>query len=659
MMRFLTSLLTIRPPSDQRLLDIAIVITLLPHLFVIKLPMMLFLLLALFFITRRSFSKNVEWLLVISGLVALGLSFISNYNFASFSRLLVFISLLVSLLIYAIALQRYRRKINFYLTIAPAMLMVLSFFFFNSITMLFYSLSALFILVLLTLWHRMQSSLIHAIRYTIMLFVLSLPMVALLFMVFPRISFQKATFGFKAEVVTRTGHDGTMHLDAKALEVLSEKVVMEVAFPQTVPRDETLYFRGSALYIDKTTMWDTLPKYRRETGIATQVKEHSNRITYDVTLYPHKNRWLYALDIPTAPVKHSYIDSDLMLTSTQPVNEILRYRVTSALNYRLMSDKDAILPEAAYETDETRDPEIKRRIDALITEDDTDAQRLQKVQLLFRSLQLKYTLKPAPMDMQSPVDAFLFTTKTGYCVHFAAAFAKSARLAGLPSRIITGYKASRENAVNNYLVVKEKDAHAWVEVYLEEKGWIRIEPTAYVIASEAADAQTTDAAEALQGADASQRTLFKVLFERVNLYYMYAKYKIDYWFLNYDRLKQTMLWKKLVEDTLFLAKFAAYVMAFLALCVGIFAMARRRRCNDRLACSMERLFKILRKRGIERSDEETIKQFLLRSADTFPKIADQLSTIADSYHRMRYGRREAKGFSVIEQAIKTVEARLK
>ena len=658
-MRFLTGLLATKPPSDRRLLDIAILITLLPHLFILKLPMMLFLLLALFFISRQRYSKKVEWLLVISGLVALGLSFISSYNFASFSRLLVFISLLVSLLIYAIALQRYRRKINFYLTIAPAMLMVLSFFFFNSITMLFYSLSALFVLVLLTLWQRMQASLSHAIRYTIMLFVLSLPMVALLFMVFPRISFQKATFGFKAEVVTRTGHDGTMHLDAKALEVLSEKVVMEVAFAGAVPRNETLYFRGSALYVDRNTMWDALPKYRRDMGSATQVKDHGNRVTYDVTLYPHKKRWLYALDIPTAPVKHSYIDSDLMLTSTQPVNEILRYRVTSALDFRLMSEDGGLLPEAAYETDEDRDPEIKRRIDAVIAENDTDRRRLEKVQLLFRSLQLRYTLKPRPMDMDAPVDAFLFTTKTGYCVHFAAAFAKSARLAGLPSRIITGYKANRDNALNNYLVVKEKDAHAWVEVYLEEKGWVRIEPTAYATAVQAAGEQEANPDEALLGANRSEQTALKALLGRLNLYYMYAKYKIDYWLLNYDRLKQTLLWKKLVEDTLFLARFIAYAVAFLALCVAIFVMAGRRRCSDKLACSMQRLFRLLRKRGIERADGETVRRFLERAAASLPQIGGQLSAVAEAYHLSRYGKGNDKGEGSILHAIKSVESALK
>ena len=205
--------------NRQQLLDIALVLALLPHLLILKLPMLIYLSLALIFIIKKKDSKIVMISFAVLGIIAIALSFMSEYNFSNFSRLLVFISLLIALLSWAVVLQRLTRQINFYLTISPAMLMILSFFFYNSIGMLFYALFTLFTFTLLLLYERMQSSISNALRINALLYLFSLPIVLLLFITFPRISYKNAKFGFKAEQIKRTGHDGTMYLDSKSLLV--------------------------------------------------------------------------------------------------------------------------------------------------------------------------------------------------------------------------------------------------------------------------------------------------------------------------------------------------------------------------------------------------------------------------------------------------------
>ncbi|MGB1801228.1 MAG: DUF4129 domain-containing transglutaminase family protein, partial [Gammaproteobacteria bacterium] len=90
-----------------------------------------------------------------------------------------------------------------------------------------------------------------------------------------------------------------------------------------------------------------------------------------------------------------------------------------------------------------------------------------------------YTLTPELITGDT-VDEFLFNSKQGFCEHYAAAFTVLMRAAGIPARVVAGYQGGEVNPLGNYLIVKQRDAHAWTEVWLEGKGWIRIDPTAII-----------------------------------------------------------------------------------------------------------------------------------------------------------------------------------
>ena len=85
-------------------------------------------------------------------------------------------------------------------------------------------------------------------------------------------------------------------------------------------------------------------------------------------------------------------------------------------------------------------------------------------------------MKPEALDINNTTDSFLFDKRLGYCVHFASSFVTMARMADIPARIVTGYKADKANSLNNYLPVKERDAHAWAELYIDDH-WSRFETT--------------------------------------------------------------------------------------------------------------------------------------------------------------------------------------
>jgi transglutaminase-like putative cysteine protease len=90
-----------------------------------------------------------------------------------------------------------------------------------------------------------------------------------------------------------------------------------------------------------------------------------------------------------------------------------------------------------------------------------------------------YTLAAPDLGRDS-VDDFLFETRRGFCQHFASAYTFLMRAAGIPARVVTGYQGGYFNTLGNYLLVRQSDAHAWSEVWLKGRGWVRVDPTGAV-----------------------------------------------------------------------------------------------------------------------------------------------------------------------------------
>lgn len=605
----LARLLSTKTPSTQGLLDIALLLSLVPHLFALKAFIILYLLIALFFIRKKQPSKYDTLILFCIGAVLIVVSFFNTYNFSDFSRMQFFVSLVSSLLILAVTLQRVTKQINFYLKISPVMLMLLSFFFFDTIAMLFYSLFVLFVFVLLSIWSRMDAPLGDLIKFNSALFVLSLPAVVVLFIAFPRISFEKADFGFRAEGYSSSGYDGSMYVSDKPF-IPSNKVVMEIFFDTEMPAEEKLYFRGSILYPKDPNTWE----YQAQRKTEDFLQDPKEILSYNVISYPHAKKWLYPLDLPLKEeYKRTELQKDYTLQATKELYEKKRYRFESALKYRLLSSttEDALdFNQSAYP--KTFDALRSLRVQRIALE-----QKAYALLAFFQKQKLAYTTKPQDLDLDHLVDSFLFEAKNGYCTHFASSFAIAARIVGIPSRVVSGYKADYSSRIENYLVVKQKDAHAWVELYLPNKGWVRFEPTA----------------TASTNLDLLQES--NKHFAKLNLHYMYLKYLVSNWILGFDRLKQLAILESLLNDTLYLLKFLFSLGALIALSLLLFYLLRSTPRKDRLMRIMERLLRFLAKRGLEKQKAETMDLFLKRSQD---KLGISLEKINTLYHTLKYAK---------------------
>ena len=625
-MRFLPNWLSTDPiPTRLQLLDIAYIVVILPLLLVIKVPMLLFLLLVLVLLIK---GKKPTALTLISvallGAFAFFLSLYGSFNFAGISRLKLFIELLTYLLFLAVSLQRLTGVINFYLKISPLLLLALSLFFFHSIPMLFYIVVEIFILILLILWQIMQSDLRRVFRVTSLLFISSLPWVILLFIFFPRISFEHATFGFKGENIKRMGHDGKMHLDNSALLVPSERIVMEVVFNGAIPSSDKLYFRGSVLYEDKQNHWEPIIQRKDYSG-RSDLDTGQQLIDYKVTLYPTHKRWLYLLDMPFEVPEGATINADFETKLKKNITEIQRYVSTSVLGDRTKEVLDDRIIKTALSYDKNANLRSQSRAEDIRKEFAIPLQRLMAVQSLFKKQKLTYTLRPKPLDLNNSTDSFLFDTKRGYCVHFAAAFATMTRMCDIPSRIVTGYKSDGGNSVKNYLIIKEKDAHAWVEVYLDSQ-WKRIESTAL--------ATYGDFGLQKQGDKEKQVENYETKLGQLNLYFLYWKYQIETWIIEYSYFRQMKLFEHLTSDIMFLIKFIFALLFLIIMTVIGWKLLRRQSCVDGLLCLLGPVLKKLGKMGYYRKEDESLRQYFIRIQ--LDHEYDKLTMINQYYHQLRY-----------------------
>ncbi|WP_395011009.1 DUF4129 domain-containing transglutaminase family protein, partial [Undibacterium sp.] len=107
------------------------------------------------------------------------------------------------------------------------------------------------------------------------------------------------------------------------------------------------------------------------------------------------------------------------------------------------------------------------------------ASQINAILNFFRTEQFFYTLEP-PLLGRNSVDDFLFNTRAGFCEHYSSAFVVLMRAMGIPARVITGYQGGTRNTQGDFYEIRQSDAHAWAEVWLPGKGWVRVDPTAAV-----------------------------------------------------------------------------------------------------------------------------------------------------------------------------------
>ena len=308
---------------------------------------------------------------------------------------------------------------------------------------------------------------------------MGMPLALLLFFVFPRI--QGPLWGLPGDAGNgRSGLSENMAPGNLSSLAMSGETAFRVSFDGPAPAAPQLYWRGLVLGEFDGRTWTRVRGQSATSNIAMSVS--GRPVRQQITLEPGGKRWLFALDVPTAVPQiagnPASVSPELELTAVRPIDERVRYDVTSYLTYRVQPKLElgelvqslmipwGFNPRARQAADELRRiPEPARRVAAVLQ--------------MFRTENYIYTLEPPRLGRDS-VDEFLYTTRAGFCEHYASSFVFLMRAAGVPARVVTGYQGGEMNPVDGVMTVRQSDAHAWAEVWLSGRGWVRVDPTAAV-----------------------------------------------------------------------------------------------------------------------------------------------------------------------------------
>jgi protein-glutamine gamma-glutamyltransferase len=338
---------------------------------------------------------------------------------------------------------------------------------------------AIGLLPALTTWRSLEPtqvsvSLTRQLLPALLLLVASLPLTLTAFVLVPRLN--SPLWGTSMQQAARTGLSDQMSPSDFTELLTDDSAAMRVSFDGTPPPKNQRYFRA---YV----MWDYDGKdwKRRDTSSDAPVTiEATHAIDYHISLEPTHQHVLPTLDVALRAPTQSQMHADGEVFADKPVDEVLDYTLRSALSYRLQPTLDPATRMHALQLPNDFDPrthalaaQLRQRFGR-----DNDA-IIRAVLHMFHDGGFRYTLLPAPLGHDA-VDDFLFNTHEGFCEHYASSFTVLMRAAGIPARVVTGYQGGFWNNVGQYLLVRNSDAHAWTEVWLDGQGWVRVDPTAVV-----------------------------------------------------------------------------------------------------------------------------------------------------------------------------------
>jgi transglutaminase-like putative cysteine protease len=507
------------------------------------------------------------------------------------------------------------------------------------------------LLVMMTTWIQIYTgtlALKPRIKMAGQLLLQAIPLTLILFVLFPRI--EGPLWGLPQDANASSGLSDSMSPGSFSKLSLSQAVAFRVAFTEGTPAHEQMYWRGPVLADFDGASWRTGLDIRRK---IPQIASNSPPLSYTVTLEPHNKLWLFALDIPNKISIDHVMTDDFQLQSKDKITSRIRYQAQSQLTYRVNIEESEYQLKRNLNLPTDFNPRARQLAAAWRNTLPSDEAIIQAALQNYQQEKFSYTLEP-PLLGKHSVDDFLFETRLGFCEHYASSFVFLMRAAGIPARVVTGYQGGEPNELGGYTIVRQSDAHAWAEVWLKERGWLRIDPTSAISPERilnglSAALPDSDALPFMARIQAPWLRDFRFGFDRLN-------HNWNQWVLGYNPERQFAFLTRLGMEDVSWQKMAINLLIGIALLVGIFALILLRKLytqeKDPALILYLKFCKKLAKHGIVRATHEGAKDFAQRAAQLKPQLADSINDITSHYLALRYQNEvDAEALGALRRAV--------
>ena len=469
------------------------------------------------------------------------------------------------------------------------------------------------------------------------------PLAIVLFILFPRVD--GPLWGLPEDAFSgKTGLSDKMSPGRISKLSDDDSVAFRVKFESPIPTPDKLYWRGPVLWHFNSYDWTT-PNNERIAISSFKFSGIGNKTNYSVTLQPHNSYWLFALDIPSTRPKRSRFSSNMQLVSMSPVQKLKRYELSSYTKYILPTyssitiDRYLKLPNAPSNDPTSNLYKSRKLMERLIAPNDP-RQTVNNVLDYFATQNFYYSRTP-PLLYNNPIDEFLFNTKRGYCEHYASSFAVLMRIAGIPSRVVTGYQGGEINPIDGYMTIRQSDAHAWTEVFLGKKGWVRIDPTAAIPPE---NIENTNDAQRLNSSLKKPSYIFKKSWlseqmKRSRFAWDAINNRWNQWVLGYNNKRQKAFFAALGIPEISWQGLSQLLFGILTILTSLLAFvifSKKHTETNKTLILYQKFLKKLAKHNLSKDASEGAYSFALRAAKVLPSKVNVIYTITDLYQELRY-----------------------
>lgn len=470
---------------------------------------------------------------------------------------------------------------------------------------------------------------------------LALPLSVVFFVVFPRGS--GSLWSLDTKGLPQSGISD--YIDFSSISKLNKNddIAFRVDFSSLKQLSDRYYWRGIVFSHFDGKGWK--PGYLIPHKAVAKLVAKGPTVDYTITLEAHRRPWIFSLDMPVNTYTKSVINNErqMVLKRKRKVNNRLQYSLQSAPQFSmptplLRRERKMYLQYPTQVNSEMIEVGRKWR-----TQYSKDSAYVSAVLDHIRNNQFYYTLSPGRLDPNRPFYDFWFNKRRGFCEHYASTFALLMRAGGVPSRLVGGYHGGELNPLDNYLIVRQSNAHVWVEVFIQGKGWIRVDPTA-AIAAERTEQSLQN--ETLKRSPTGEEDFAEFKTQREELsnwqHFQYQLDSIDHrwndWILTYDEQKQNALFEWLGNEKIrryWLPLFFGIICVSGLAVYGLFWRIRRRK-HDKVSMAYLKFCDKLAKKGTVRKSYEGPDDFINRAKQEHPELSIKLDSISKLYISLRF-----------------------
>jgi transglutaminase-like putative cysteine protease len=459
----------------------------------------------------------------------------------------------------------------------------------------------------------------------------SLPLALLLFVLFPRL--HSPLGGLIQTRQAQTGLSDSMSPGSVSQLIRSNAIAFRADFDTPLIDGRTLYWRGPVLWNYDGRTWRRSGSH--EEKVAAETLDHP--FSYTITLEADNQPWLPVAGLATQlNLAGALESSDLEWLAARPVQERQRYTVQAWLGYRLEPTLSSARRGRALELPDGFNPKTIALARSWASPGRSPEAIIDMALANFREQPFHYTLNPPALGANA-VDDFLFGSRRGFCEHYAGAFTVLMRAAGIPARVVTGYQGGEYNPIGKYWVVRQRDAHAWAEVWLTGQGWMRVDPTAAVAPNRielGIEAVLPEGDKALLELPIAWLRPLRQTFDFINNGW-------NQWVLGYDFERQQHILNALSPSLTNLRGMLWALLASVATLLGglaLFLLTPERQARpDEATRLYTRFLKRMAKSGLSKAKAEGPADFARRASRLRPDRAQEIEAITLLYTGLRYG----------------------